>query len=96
MSKNEEIREAMHELLDAVLECNGFESRKQEKTGNKPTVFLRYFGHTNEVEINISPAGWFPEECPETILDMYLDHWVDAVEIENAIARLNEFGKESK
>lgn len=93
MSKNEEVRAAMHELLDAVLDCNGFESRRVEKTGTKPTVFMRYYGHTNEVEIDISPAGWFPEERTDTILDMYLDNGVDYIRIENTVAKLNELGK---
>lgn len=39
--------EKLHEILDLVIEINGMEPRKRDITGEKPTVFLEYAGHTN-------------------------------------------------
>lgn len=56
----EEKRQMLHEILDLVMDINGFEKRKRSKTGFKPTAFLNINGHTADVEVAVYDQGWFP------------------------------------
>lgn len=58
-------RESMHRLLDAVLDINGTERRRRDITGDLPTVFLYFSGHTASVDIDIHRHGWVPDNHPE-------------------------------
>lgn len=62
---NDEKRENMHQILDLVMDINGFEERKQDVTGNKPTVFMYIFGHTACIEVDVVPNGWVKTENTE-------------------------------
>ncbi len=65
-------REMVHQLLDLVLDINGLERRKQEITGNLPTVFFNFSGHICMVDIEICANGWYPGA------DKDKDLWLDA------------------
>lgn len=52
------VRRQMHEILDIVLDCNGFEDRRKDITGALPTAFLRFSGHVSKVDVDIFPDGW--------------------------------------
>ncbi len=60
MSEEEKARnwELMHEILDIVLDTNGFGCRKREETGALPTVFLRFSGHVSALDIDLYEDGW--------------------------------------
>lgn len=92
---DKEKREKLHQLLDLVLDINGFESRKQSLTGNKPTAFFQFSGHTAGAAIQIYQNGWSAETLNEYIYEhTYLDH--RGVEgIERLIKTVEEF-KESR
>ena len=51
-------REKMHEILDMVIDTNGFEERQRVKTGYQPTVFLSFNGHVSMLDVDICPDGW--------------------------------------
>ena len=58
MNDNEQIRKRMHEILDIVLDGNGFEKRKRDITGTLPTMFFDYSGHVNSFGVRICTDGW--------------------------------------
>lgn len=62
MCKNDvkdKIREqAVCELMGLCLKINGLGERKQAVTGDKPTVFMLYSGHTSTITIDIHSKGW--------------------------------------
>ena len=66
-------REQIHEMLDLVLDINGMEARTREKTGDKPTVFVRFYGHTCSLEIDIYKKGWSPNVGSDACERIYLD-----------------------
>lgn len=59
--KAENIRRAkLHRILDQVLDINGLEARKREKTGFKPTAFYWINGHTGDLSVTVHSMGWYP------------------------------------
>lgn len=58
-------REQLHEMLDLVLDINGAEARTREETGNKPTAFMTFNGHTYTLDIQIHKNGWIEDDKPE-------------------------------
>ena len=57
--KAEKRRRALaHQILDVVLDINGVEPRQKEYTGNMPTAFFEFSGHTAGVDIDIRRSGW--------------------------------------
>lgn len=72
--KNEKIRRAkLHRILDQVLDINGLEARKREKTGFKPTAFYLVFGHTGDLSVSVHSTGWHTGSNPSYKADIYLD-----------------------
>lgn len=55
----EEKRQLLHEILDLVMDINGFEKRRRDLTGYKPTAFLEINGHTADIEVSVHDNGWF-------------------------------------
>lgn len=51
-------RKKVHEALEMVLEINTTQVREQSVTGNKPTAFFEFDGHTAGVSVCIYPDGW--------------------------------------
>lgn len=51
-------RALVHQILDVVLDINGTERRKKECTGNLPTAFFEFSGHTSGVCVEIFRTGW--------------------------------------
>lgn len=66
-------RDKIHELLDLTLDINSTMPREQAITGNQPTVFFWFHGHTGDLEIQIYKVGWsFREESKEEV-EAYTD-----------------------
>ena len=81
---NEEIqRKRVHEILDAVLDCNGFYPRKQKVSGVMPTVFLDFFGHTGDVDVYIHADGWSMDNTPSRRWGFPLSEPIDPEKIED-------------
>lgn len=55
-------REALHRLLDVVLDINGLEKRKRDISGDQPTAFLYLSGHVASVNVDVHYHGWSADE----------------------------------
>lgn len=51
-------RRQLHQILDLVLDINGMQESKKEKTGNHPTAFLEIYGHVAWVDVQIHRTGY--------------------------------------
>ena len=58
----EKLRNQLHEILDIVIQTNGFNQRQRTKTGTLPTVFFYYSGHVNTLSIDLHADGWAPSQ----------------------------------
>ena len=45
-------------LFSICLDINGLQERKKRTTGNLPTVFFDFSGHTATVDVRIYLSGW--------------------------------------
>lgn len=89
-----EKREQVHELLDLIFDINGFEERLQEKTGSKPTLFLRLSGHVAKIWVDVYGEGWRSGIAPDNEMGICLCG--DGQDISNAIIELRKFKEEMK
>lgn len=80
--QKEQTRKQLHRLLDIVLNTNGLESRNRDETGNLPTMFFRYHGQVNQIEIEICRNGYETGADTDTLLARYLDK-ADAISDES-------------
>ena len=73
MDNKDIIRKQMHDLLDMVIDTNGFESRKRSETGTLPTVFFNFSGHVNNLDIDLHTDGWVPGISSDRKWTFYLE-----------------------
>lgn len=52
------IRKQVHEIVDIVLDGNGFEDRTRRDTGTLPTLFMYFSGHVNKLTVQLHVDGW--------------------------------------
>ena len=64
-----EAREIVKQIFNLALAINPSRT-KQPETGNKPTVFISFFGHVAGVEVSISRNGWNEHE-DESLITRY-------------------------
>ena len=88
-------RKKVHEILEMVLEINTTYERRQEVTGNKPTAFFWFNGHTASLDISVYQNGWYPD-CREyqnfnTIFEYSMDELLE--ELSNRKKELQDAGK---
>lgn len=76
-------RKRVHEILDAVLDCNGLYRRKRDITGVMPTVFFEFFGHTGDVDVYIHGDGWSMDNSPTRRWEFPLSEPIDPEKIED-------------
>lgn len=93
-------RKKVHEILEMVLEINGTHSRQRELTGNKPTAFFCFSGHTAGVTVNVYNDGWDYWNSSSHVMESYIDVHIDGAEltdlkneIENVMEELRYAGK---
>lgn len=89
-SEKDQLRKQIHELVDIVIDCNGFERRSRDKTGQMATMFVRYSGHVNGLEVDIYPTGWQTGVACKKLIDVYLDRPFTEKELEAVRAACNE------
>lgn len=58
---NKKARADLHQLLDAVLDINGIQASRVEKTDSHPTAFFYFYGHTGTIGIYVDITGWKPD-----------------------------------
>ena len=76
-------RKRVHEILDAVLDCNGLYPRKRGITGVMPTVFFDFSGHTGKVYVDIHADGWEMNSYPSKKWEYELSEPIEAEKIES-------------
>ncbi len=88
----------VNEILQLCFEINGFEKREREKTGNKPTIFVDFSGHTAVLEIEIYQTGWYAKAEEDVRLSFRLNRpFYDIKEyMEECIAYLKELKEVSQ
>lgn len=78
-------RQEIHTLINTVLDINGLFPRKRSISGELPTVFVDFSGHTGKVYLSVHSSGWYPDSSPD---------WRDSADIsslravENMVERL--------
>lgn len=55
-------RKKIHDVLEMVLEINGTYPRTRTLTGNKPTAFFEFSGHTASTHVYAYKNGWYPDD----------------------------------
>lgn len=86
-------RKKVHEILEMVLEINGTHSRQRELTGNKPTAFFCFSGHTAGVAVNVYNDGWDFGRLSDHGMESYIDVHINGAELtdlKNEIANVME------
>ena len=78
-------RNGLHRLLDLVLDINGVSRRDREITGNLPTAFFDFSGHTAAAHMRVYTRGWESVQG----YDWNYDVWKDS-NISEAIKQLEK------
>ena len=85
-----ETRNKIIRVMELALLINPTGTRK-ELTGDKPTIFVQFFGNCNAVEIDINSDGWEPDGKSEETYQCFFSADKDAKGIlDKALARLEE------
>lgn len=78
-------RNAIHALLDTVLDINGFAPRQRERSGELPTVFVYISGHVGNISIDVHSRGWYPDEYADFQANMRMEDSRKIHEINDAL-----------
>lgn len=70
--ENKTISKQIAKILQLCYQINNV-GTNQEETGNLPTVFLDFMGHTCQLNIRIYDEGWASGENPDFSASVYLD-----------------------
>lgn len=85
--QQKETREIVKEIFDLALAINPNDT-KQDTTGKKPTVFVKFSGHVAGVDVEIYPNGWDDGAYEEEPLVIRYTIWLDD---ENFTVLLDEY-----
>lgn len=77
-------------IVEFAVKVNGVGERRQEATGNKPTVFLNYWGHTAKIEVKIHESGWVRQAGHDKIFIFDTDKPLDAELFSDYIAYMTK------
>lgn len=69
---DENIKSKIMKIIALAIEFNDTRTQKRY-TGNKPTVWVEFSGHTCQLDVNISHEGWDGFAETETRMCIYLD-----------------------
>lgn len=95
-STTREIRNLILRVMELAVLINS-KPTEQEITGNRPTVFVEFFGHTSSIYVRIYPNGWTDDtdgkECE--YYDCYPQSgWDNLDTLYNVVERLEELYQE--
>ena len=68
-----EKREKLHQILDLVIDINGFDSRQVRLTGDKPTAFFWFSGHVSSLEVFLYTRGYKRNSKHDVRMEDYID-----------------------
>ena len=69
---DENIKSKIMKIIALAIEFNDTRTQKCY-TGNKPTVWVEFSGHTCQLDVNVSHEGWNRFAETETRMCIYLD-----------------------
>ena len=84
---NKTISKQLTQIMQLCYQINHEETRR-DKTGNLPTVFLDFMGHTCQLNARIYEEGWGAEVDPDYSVTIYLDQPRAGVLLVQLIERL--------
>lgn len=86
---NKAISKKLTQIMELCYQIN-YEETNREKTGNLPTVFLDFMGHTCQINVRIYDDGWANRDYPDFSARISLDGCPDDVstELSKLIERL--------
>lgn len=86
-------RQEIHKILDLVLDINGLCPRKQDKTGNLPTAFMDFRGHTAGISVRIDRKGWYyGKRGADFSFDTYLSKRREICDLIDALEEEKDLG----
>lgn len=85
-----ENRKKLHQLLDIVLDGNGFGKRSRGETGTLPTLFFRYSGHVAIMYIDLHINGWEPGTSADKQWYINIDAPISDVVIDSIRTAIND------
>ena len=81
--ENKTISKQLTEIMQLCYQINSVETNRGT-TGNLPTVFLDFMGHTCQINVRVYADGWMSGEDPDYSAHVYLDESPNAVSAELA------------
>lgn len=85
-----ENRKTLHELLDIILDGNGFGKRCRGETGTLPTLFFRYSGHVANLDVDLYINGWEPGASSDKNWEIDIDAPISDVVIDSIRTAIND------
>lgn len=76
--ENKTISKQITQIIQLCYQIN-YEETNRGVTGNLPTVFLDFMGHTCQLNVRIYADGWTGKEDPDYSASVYLDDSPDYV-----------------
>lgn len=93
-STTREIRNLILRVMELAVLINS-KPTEQEITGNRPTVFVYFSGHTAGVDVTIYPHGWDKDSIEYETYSCYpTSEWDSPDALYNAVERLEELYNE--
>ena len=68
--QQQEAREIVKQIFNLALAINPNDTT-QDRTGEKPTVFVNFSGHVAGVDVRIYPNGWSPSNDVDSEMTTY-------------------------
>jgi hypothetical protein len=86
---NKTISKQLTEIMKLCYQINNVETNR-EKTGNLPTVFAQFYGHTCQLDVYIYDEGWTtPHDEEAWRIGVYLTEDNASTLLDKIIDRLN-------
>lgn len=85
---NKTISKQLTQIMQLCYQINNVETNR-EKTGNLPTAFAHFFGHTCQLDVYIYDDGWEHDTNRDYLKIVYLDDDKAASQLDEIIDRLN-------
>ena len=87
--ENKTISKQIAQIIQLCYQIN-HEETNRETTGNLPTVFLDFMGHTCQLSVRIYDEGWASNEGPDYSVTIYLCEAPDKRDASAELSKLIE------
>ena len=90
------IKKQIHEIIDILMDANGYESRQRSLTGTLPTIFIYYSGHVNMLSVDLHKDGWKAGDDVDKKWEFRLNDTIPDETINSINAEISDAMKGSK